>query len=54
MTMLAQQLIDATEQGGEAFIAMTLMVVIFAFTLFMLDRVRKRRMDSDEERSARD
>ena len=40
--MLAQQLIDATSQGGEAFVAMTLMVVIFAFTLFMMDRIRRR------------
>ena len=52
--MLAQQLIDATEQGGEAFIAMTVMVVIFALTLFMMDRIRRRRMEAEEERARRD
>ncbi len=44
----AQQWIDATDQGGEAFVAFTVMVVIFTFTLFMLDRVRKRRLEEDE------
>jgi hypothetical protein len=43
----AQQLIDATEEGGEAFIAFTVMVVIFTFTLFMMDRVRRRRPDEE-------
>lgn len=44
----AQQLIDATEEGGEAFVAFTIMVVIFAFTLFYMDRVRRRRSGEDE------
>jgi hypothetical protein len=44
----AQQPIDATEEGGEAFVAFTVMVVIFVFTLFMMDRIRKRRTDQDE------
>lgn len=43
----AQQLIDATEEGGEAFIAFTVMVVIFTFTLFMMDRIRRRRTGED-------
>ena len=51
VNVIAQQLIDATEEGGEAFIAFTIMVVIFAFTLFMMDRVRRRRLEEEEERS---
>lgn len=45
----AQQPIDATEEGGEAFVAFTMMVVIFVFTLFMMDRIRKKRAASEEE-----
>jgi hypothetical protein len=39
----AQQPIDATEQGGEAFIAFTVMVVLMVGALFFMDRVRRRR-----------
>lgn len=45
----AQQLIDATDEGGQAFVAFTIMVVIFAFTLFMLDRVRRKALDEEEK-----
>ena len=47
---LAPQPIDATEQGPLAFVAMTVMVVIFAFTLFFMDRIRKRNLERDEQR----
>ena len=43
-----QQLIDATEEGGEAFVAFTIMVVLFTASLFFLDRIRKR-LQQDEE-----
>ncbi len=39
---LAPQPIDASEQGPLAFVAMTVMIVIFVFTLFYMDRIRKR------------
>lgn len=41
-------LVDASSQGGEAFIGFVLMVVIFAFGLFYMDRVRQRREDREE------
>ena len=40
---LAPQPIDASEQGPLAFVAMTVMIVIFVLTLFYMDRIRKRR-----------
>ena len=46
---LAPQPIDATEQGPLAFVAMTVMIVIFAFTLFYMDRIRKRNLERDEQ-----
>ena len=39
---LAPQPIDASTQGPLAFVAMTVMIVIFVFTLFYMDRIRKR------------
>ena len=45
---LAPQPIDATEQGPLAFVAMTGMVVIFALSLFYMDRIRKRSVDADD------
>jgi hypothetical protein len=39
----AQQPIDATEQGGEAFIAFAVMVFLMVGALFFMDRVRRRR-----------
>lgn len=41
----AQQPIDATEQGGEAFLAFAVMCFIFVGTLFYMDRVRRRRSE---------
>ena len=40
---VAQQLIDASEQGGEAFIAFAIMVFLFTASLFYMDRIRRRR-----------
>jgi hypothetical protein len=39
----AQQPIDATEDGGQAFLAFAIMVFLFAGALFFMDRVRRRR-----------
>ncbi len=38
--ILAQQLIDASKDGGAAFIAFSIMVFLFAGSLFYMDRVR--------------
>lgn len=35
-------LIDASTQGGEAFIAFVVMVVLFTISLFAMDRIRRR------------
>ncbi len=40
---LAPQPIDASTQGPLAFVAMTIMIVIFVFTLFYMDRIRSRK-----------
>ena len=45
---LAPQPIDASEQGPLAFVAMTVMIVIFVFTLFYMDRIRKRSEDRNK------
>ena len=45
---LAPQPIDASEQGPLAFVAMTVMIVIFVFTLFYMDRIRKRADERDQ------
>ena len=42
---LAPQPIDASEQGPLAFVAMTVMIVLFVFSLFYMDRIRQRRED---------
>ena len=44
---VAQQLIDASEQGGEAFLAFAIMVFLFAGSLFYMDRIRRRREERD-------
>ena len=43
-------LIDASEQGGQAFIGFVLMVVIFALGLFYMDRIRQKRQDREDEK----
>lgn len=48
MSVLGQQLIDATTDGGLAFVAFTVMVVLMTLSLFFLDMVRsKKERDSD-------
>jgi hypothetical protein len=46
---IAQQLIDASEQGGEAFLAFAIMVFLFVGSLFYMDRVRRRREERERE-----
>jgi len=43
----AQQLIDASKDGGQAFLAFAVMVFLFAGSLFYLDRIRRRRGEPD-------
>jgi hypothetical protein len=43
----AQQPIDATEDGGAAFLAFAVMVFLIAGALFYMDRVRRRRNPED-------
>jgi hypothetical protein len=47
MHVVAQQLIDASEQGGAAFLAFAIMCMCFMASLFYMDHIRKRR---EEER----
>jgi hypothetical protein len=47
---LAPQPIDASEQGPLAFVAMTVMCVLFVASLFYMDRVRQRREQRAEQR----
>jgi hypothetical protein len=42
---LAPQPIDASEQGPLAFVAMTVMIVLFVCSLFYMDRIRQRHED---------
>jgi hypothetical protein len=42
---IAPQPIDASEQGPLAFVAMTVLVVAFTFSLFYMDRIRQRHED---------
>lgn len=44
------QLIDAGEDGASAFIAMTVMIVLFVIFLFSLDRYRKKREEESERK----
>lgn len=43
--MFAQQLIDASKDGGAAFVAFAVMVFLFAGSLFYMDKVRRKRED---------
>lgn len=47
---LAPQPIDASEQGPLAFVALTVMCVLFVASLFYMDRVRQRREVAAEQR----
>jgi hypothetical protein len=46
--LIAQQLIDAGENGGLAFVAMTVMVFVIGFSLLYMDRIRRGPDDSEE------
>jgi len=48
--VLAQQLIDASEDGGLAFLVFAIMVFCFTASLFYMDRVRQRRVEREEQR----
>jgi hypothetical protein len=48
--MLAQQLIDASKDGGAAFIAFATMCFLFAGSLFYMDKIRRRREERDKPR----
>ena len=48
MDVLAQQLIDATEEGGLAFLVFAIMVFLFTGSLFYMDKVRRRREERRE------
>lgn len=48
--VLAQQLIDASKDGGAAFIAFATMVFLFTGSLFYMDHVRRKREDRDQSR----
>ena len=41
--VLAQQLIDASKDGGAAFISFAVMVFLFTGSLFYMDKIRRRR-----------
>jgi hypothetical protein len=45
---LAQQLIDASKDGGAAFIAFAVMCFLFVGSLFYMDHVRRKREERDE------
>ena len=47
MTLLAQQLIDASKDGGAAFLSFAIMVFLFAGSLFYMDHIRKRREEQE-------
>ncbi|MEZ5171150.1 MAG: hypothetical protein R3A49_10455 [Acidimicrobiia bacterium] len=44
----AQQLVDASEDGDVAFILFAVMCFVFVGGLFLMDRVRRKRLDQDE------
>lgn len=46
--MIAQQLIDASKDGGAAFIAFSIMVFLFTASLFYMDRVRRKREEKSD------
>ena len=48
--LLAQQLIDASKDGGAAFIAFAVMVFLFTGSLFYMDHVRRKREERDRPR----
>jgi hypothetical protein len=49
--IIAQQLIDASKDGGAAFIAFACMVFLFTGSLFYMDHIRRKREDRDQPRN---
>jgi hypothetical protein len=47
MHVVAQQMIDASEQGGAAFLAFAIMCMLFMASLFYMDHIRRRREDQN-------
>jgi hypothetical protein len=47
--MLAQQLIDASKDGGAAFVAFATMVFLFTGSLFYMDKIRRKREERDDK-----
>jgi uncharacterized membrane protein len=47
MHVVAQQLIDASKDGGAAFLAFAIMCMLFVASLFYMDHIRKRREDQN-------
>jgi len=45
MHVVAQQLIDASKDGGAAFLAFAIMCMLFMASLFYMDHIRKKRED---------
>jgi len=45
--VVAQQPVDATNDGGLAFVLFALMVFAFVAIIFSLDRIRRHRSDND-------
>jgi hypothetical protein len=43
MHVVAQQLIDASKDGGAAFLAFAIMCMLFMASLFYMDHIRKKR-----------
>jgi hypothetical protein len=43
--MVAQQLIDASKNGGLAFLFFAIMCMLFMASLFYMDHIRRRRED---------
>ena len=47
--IVAQQLIDASKDGGAAFVAMCVMIFLFVGSLFYMDKIRRRREERDDQ-----
>ena len=45
--VVAQQLIDASKDGGAAFLAFAIMVFLFTASLFYMDKMRRKREERD-------
>lgn len=49
--VLAQQLIDASKDGGAAFVAMCVMIFLFVGSLFYMDKVRRDREERNQPKN---